>query len=129
MFPEEPKHNLEYIYDLSNHNFSSACDHILDGISIDTLQSLAVGHHVFISLLESPRIILDDDDEAEDWVHSAVSFYKFNKFNPNAQVRISIRKQPGVDTGGIYDVNSFTLFFVNWLLLNLFHSLRGHQTN
>ena len=102
MFPEEPKHNLEYIYDLSNHNFSSACDHILDGISIDTLQSLAVGHHVFISLSESPRIILDDDDEAEDWVHSAVSFYKFNKFNPNAQVRISIRKQPGVDTGGIH---------------------------
>ena len=101
MFPQEPKHNLEYIYDLSNHNFSSTCDHILDGISIDTLQSLAVGHHVFISLSESPRIILDGDDEAEDWVHSAVSFYKFSKFNPNAQVRISIRKQPGVDTGGI----------------------------
>ena len=86
---------------MSNHNFSSTCDHILNGLSLDTLQSLAVGHHVFVSLSDSPCIILDDDDEPEDWVHSAVSFYKFSKFNPNAQVHISIRKQPGIDTGGI----------------------------
>ena len=67
---------------LSNHNFTRTCDHILDEFSIDALHSLAVGHHVFILLSESPRIILDD--EAEDWVHPAASFYNFSKFNPNA---------------------------------------------
>ena len=78
MFPqEEPKHNLEYIYDLSNYKFSSTRDCILDGISIESSSRASCFHII------------------------AVSFYKFSKFNPNAQVRISIRKQPGVDTGGI----------------------------
>ena len=101
MFPTTSLQQLEFVYELSCKNVDCACERLLEGPTLECLQSLAFKHDLFIPLSESPHIILDVDDEPEDWVHSAVSFYKSEKFNRNAQLRVSIRKQPGIDTGGI----------------------------
>lgn len=101
MFPQMSLQQLAFVYELSCKNFDRVCECLLEGPTLECLQSLAFRHDLFIPLSESPRIILDRDDEPEDWVHSAVSFYKSDKFNRNAQLRLSIRKQPGIDTGGI----------------------------
>ena len=53
------------------------------------------------SLNESPRIKLEADDDDDDWVEAAVAFYKSPKFNIEGEVRVYIRGQPGVVTGGI----------------------------
>ena len=41
------------------------------------------------------------DDDDDDWMEAAFTFYKNKRFDKTAGVRISIRGQPAVDTGGI----------------------------
>lgn len=66
---------------------------------MESLRSLLCAS--IITERESPRIRLDSDDEEIDWVEAALSFYKQDKFSSKAGVRISIRNQPAIDTGGV----------------------------
>ena len=100
MFPNMTEEQLRYLYDLSKHSFTCAVDCALAGPSLETLRSLA-RMHLTVPLEESPRIRLDVDDNDLDWVEAALAFYKQAKFNKQAYVRVSIRGQPGIDTGGV----------------------------
>ena len=100
MFLNMTEEQLRYLYDLSKHSFTCAVDCALAGPSLETLRSLA-RMHLTVPLEESPRIRLDVDDNDLDWVEAALAFYKQAKFNKQAYVRVSIRGQPGIDTGGV----------------------------
>ena len=52
-------------------------------------------------LSDSPRIKLDGDDDIDDWVSAAMAYYKSPQFDRHAELRISLRGQPAVDTGGV----------------------------
>ena len=100
MFPNMDESQLKYLYDLSNCSFTCTVDCALEGPSLESLRGLAVTQ-VTIPPEESPRIRLDADDDDLDWVEAALAFYKQSKFIKEAQVRVSIRGQPGIDTGGV----------------------------
>ena len=68
---------------------------------MESLLSLLSTYQITVSTSESPRIRLENDDEADDWVEAALSFYKQLRFNKHAGVRISIRDQPAIDLGGV----------------------------
>ena len=48
---------------------------------------------------ESARLRVESDDTEEDWVHSALAFYKGSKVASDGYVHVYVRGQPGVDTG------------------------------
>ena len=54
-----------------------------------------------IPLSESPCIRVDADADDEEFVGAALSYYKHDRFNKAAYVKVSMRRQPGIDTGGI----------------------------
>ena len=110
MFPHLSEDQLKFLVDLSANSFSCAIDCALDGPSLESLRSLAV-RQLNVPLEESPRIRLDIDDSDQDWVEAALAFYKQNKFNKQARVRITIRGQPGIDTGGVRRQFFFGSFF------------------
>ena len=100
VFSNMDESQLKYLYALSNSSFSRTVDCALDGPSLESLRSLALTQ-LTTPLEESPRIRLEEEDDEQDWVDAALAFYKQAKFNKQAYVRISIRGQPGIDTGGI----------------------------
>ena len=67
---------------------------------MEALRSLAVSQ-ISVPLEECPKVRLDADDDDHDWMEAAFAFYKNRGFDKKAGVRISIRGQPAVDTGGI----------------------------
>ena len=99
MFPNMKEKQLEYLYDLSDHSFTRAVDCVLEGPSFESLRSLAYSH--IDPTEECSRIRLDNDDDAEDWIQAALALYKQSKFNAHAGLQVSIRGQPGIDTGGV----------------------------
>ena len=100
MFPNMDENQLKYLYDLSKCSFTRTVDCALEGPSLESLRGLAVTQ-ITIPPQESPQIRLDVGDNDLDWVEAALAFYKQSKFIEEAQVRISIRGQPGIDTGGV----------------------------
>ena len=100
MFPNMSQSGLKYLYELSNYSLTHTLDCILEGPSLASLRNLATSE-ISISPAESPHIRLDNSDDEDDWTDAAIAFYKHSKFNNKAGVRISIRGQPAVDTGGI----------------------------
>ncbi len=45
------------------------------------------------------RVRVEDDETEDDWVHTAIAFYKGPRFDKDGFVRVFLRGQPGVDTG------------------------------
>ena len=86
---------LKYFYELSNYSLTHTLDCILA-----SLRNLSTSQ-ISISPAESPHIRLDNSDDKDDWTDAAIAFYKHSKFNNKAGVRISIRSQSAVDTGGV----------------------------
>lgn len=91
---------LKYIYYVSKHSFTKAIECLLDGPSFESLRTL-VRSRITVPLKDSPRIRLELNDDEDDWVDAALSFYKHGRFVKDAGVRILIRGQPAVDTGGV----------------------------
>ena len=56
---------------------------------------------ITLPLEECQKIQLHEEDDDDDWMEAAFTFYKGRGFDKKAGVRISIRGQPAVDTGGI----------------------------
>lgn len=68
---------------------------------MDGLRQIVNSVRIQKSVCDSPRLRIEGDDEADEWVDAAISFYKAGKFDPQAQLRVYMRGQPGVDTGGL----------------------------
>ena len=101
IFPDKSLSLLKFVFELCSCSFSRAVEFLTSVTSFQLMRSLAAEYLITTPLDESPRIRLDADDEEEDYMTAALAFYKCNKFDKNAAVRITIHGQPGVDTGGI----------------------------
>ena len=99
MFSNMSKDQLQYIYGLCS-CFNRTVEALLEGPSLEALRSLAVSQ-ITLPLEECPKIRLHEEDDDDDWMEAAFTFYKGRGFDKKAGVRISIRGQPAVDTGGI----------------------------
>ena len=101
IFPQLTYEQLKYVYSLPTRNkFDSSMVCLMEGPTLEALRSLAVMQLV-IPLNESPYIRVDADADDEEMVGAALSYYKHDRFNKAAYVRISMKHQPGIDTGGI----------------------------
>jgi len=101
IFPDKSLSLLKFVFELCSCSFSQAAEFLTSVTFFALMRSLAAEYLITTPLHESPRIHLDADDEEEDYMTAALAFYKCNKFDKNAAVRITIHGQPGVDTGGI----------------------------
>ena len=73
---------------------SHTVDFLLGSHSFASLRNLASTFQITTTLEESPRIRLEADDDDEDWIAAALAFYKQDKFDTHAALRVSIRGQP-----------------------------------
>ena len=97
IFPNLSSKQIDYVYEISENS-----DTVLNClVSSETLLQQVAAQYITIPLEESPKILLDADDDEKDWTEAAISFYKGTHFNPNGHVKICIRGQPAVDTGGV----------------------------
>ena len=100
MFSNMSKDQLQYVYGLCL-CFNHTVEALLEGPSLEALRSLAVSQ-ISVPLEECLKVRLHaDDDDDDDWMEAAFMFYKNRGFDKKAGIRISIRGQPAVDTGGI----------------------------
>lgn len=99
LFSNMSKEQLQCIYELCS-CFNRAVEALLEGPSLDALRSLAVSR-ITVPPEACPKIRLHADDDDDDWMEAAFTFYKNRSFDKKAGIRISIRGQPAVDTGGI----------------------------
>lgn len=86
-------------YAESGSKFQETTNCLLDGPTSESIRSLLRFSRITTSMTESPRIRLEADDDCDDWVSAAVTYYKCPQFDPH--VRISWRGQPAIDTGGV----------------------------
>ena len=101
MFPNVADEQLQYVYHLpKSRRFDRAVECLIEGPTLEGLRSLAATQLV-IPLSESPCIRIDVDADEEEMVGAALAYYKHGHFNKEASVRVSMRRQPGVDTGGV----------------------------
>ena len=101
MFPNIADEQLKYVYHLpKSGRFDRAVECLVEGPSLEALRSLAATQLV-VPLSESPCIRIDVDADEEEMVGAALAYYKHGRFDKEASVRVSMRRQPGVDTGGV----------------------------
>ena len=101
IFPQLSVEQLRYVYSLPTRTkFDSAVQCLSDGPTLEALRSLVVMRLV-IPFSESPCIRVDAEADDEEMVGTASAYYKNDRFNKAAYVKISMKRQPGIDTGGI----------------------------
>ena len=101
MFPNVADEQLQYVYHLpKSRRFDRAVECLVEGLSLEALRSL-VATQLVIPLSESLCIRVDVDADEEEMVGAALAYYKHGRFNKEAPVRVNMRRQPGVDTGGV----------------------------
>ena len=101
MFPNIPDDQLKYVYQLPKKGrFDRTVECLIEGPSLESLRSLAASQLV-IPFRESPCIHVDVDADEEEMMGAALAYYKHGRFNKEASVRVGMRRQRGVDTGGV----------------------------
>ena len=89
------------MYKLSSYSLSNTVEFLTNMPTFASLCGLAADSTITTALEESPRIRLESDNLDEDWLAAALAFYKHNKFDKHASLRITIHGQPGIDTGDV----------------------------
>lgn len=101
IFPQLSDEQVRYVYSLPTcSKFDSAFQCLMDGPTLESLLSLVVTRLV-IPLSESPCIRVDAEADDEEMVGTALAYYKNDRFNKAAYVKIIMKRQPGIDTGGV----------------------------
>jgi hypothetical protein len=101
IFPHLCQESIKFVFSESGEDFTETTNCLVNGPTLDSIRSLLKKCKIIIPLAESPRIRLDPDDDQDDWVSAAVTYYKSSQFDRHSEVRISLRGQPAVDTGGV----------------------------
>ena len=105
LFPNMSKDQLQFVYQQCM-SFDHAVEILLVGPTLNSLRGLTMKFNTE----GCPKIRLDANDDDDDWMEAALAFYKCRTFDKKASVRISIRNQPAVDTGGIRRQFFFVVF-------------------
>lgn len=100
MFPSVPQAALKFLFDISKGDIQKVADCVLSGPTLAGIRELMIN-----SLLgdHTRTLRLDEDDymDQQSLAEAAVAHYKGPKFDRTASLRLSVPKQPGVDTGGM----------------------------
>ena len=99
MFPDWTDEQLAYLYKLSDSTLSSVIDCMLEGLSYGSIFCVTALQR---SADDTAHIRLQRDDVVEDWVESALAFYKQGRFDKTAAMHVCISGQPAVDAGGVH---------------------------
>ena len=94
---------IETLYNLSEHAQSYKLTHdALDaGPTLSSLLHLAHGTFIKKESIDAPKIRYGKDDEPSDYLDSVLAFYKGNRFDKNAIIRVQVHGEPVVDEGGV----------------------------
>ncbi len=101
MFPQVSDDQLKFLLENCEQDTGKVMHTMLEGLSMDSLRDVVRSAKIRKSLGDSPRLRVDADDEEDEWMEAAIAFYKASKFDREGQLRVYIRGQPGVDTGGL----------------------------
>lgn len=101
VFPQVPRDVITFLYTECANDVSKLMSYMLEGLGLDTIRSILKSSRILRVGCDSPRIRLESDDDEDDWVSAAIAHYKSPKFDSGAEVRITIKGQPAVDTGGV----------------------------
>ncbi len=101
IFPQLSGDQLKFLHEYCGKDTGKIMEKILNGINMDTLRRMVRSNRIKKELCESPRLRVNADDEEDEWVEAALAFYKASKFEKDAQLRVLVRGQPGIDTGGV----------------------------
>ncbi len=101
MFPSLSVEQLKYLYIVCKESFMNTIELALSGPSVGSLLKHLRSLRITLPSEEYPRIRVEAEDDDDEWLSAALSFYKTSNFLSNGGVRISIHGQPGIDTGGL----------------------------
>ena len=93
MFPTTSREGIDKVHQLAGGNSNTIIGVLLNPAA-DKLLTL-LSEHVLTG--ETAKCPVDEDDLFSD----ALAFYKCEKFDPSRPIRVIMRTQPAVDTGGI----------------------------
>lgn len=90
------------VYQVSKLDYGATFDCLYnkDG-TLEAVLELMKEKTSMIEEIEDPPRIRINTDNTEDWVESAFSFYKSQRFLKSSGVRINVQDNPGIDAGGI----------------------------
>ena len=109
------------IYELSGSDFDKSMTCLLDGPTLQSIIKIINGRFV-----QFPRVKLSLD--AEDMWGDMVAQYKCPSTSLQSQLRITLNRQPAVDTGGVRRQVYSTIFedFATNKYIRLFHGPMNH---
>ena len=100
-FPGHHFETLHSIYELSEHDFALTVQTMESGPTAVSLLQLVKSKIIKYDTADAPKIRVDKDDEASDYLESALSFYKGPKFSSESAIRLLIHGEPAIDSGGV----------------------------
>ena len=100
IFPNFKYGQLKYLLGACN-DTSLVMEMLVNGLDVESLRQLVKSNCITKDISESPRLRLDADDDESEWVEATLAFYKAKKYESDAEIRVVIRGQPGIDTGGL----------------------------
>ena len=101
IFPHVSEENVKFVFAESGEDVDGTTNCLIEGPTSVSISSLLRKSRITTSLSDSPKIRLDSDDDVDDMVSAAITYYKGQEFDRLAQVRIYMRNGPSVDTGGV----------------------------
>ncbi len=99
MFPNSTSQQLRTLVEVTGHDLNRVVDILQSPLSSTRLQKLLHKIRIKKTASESPRLRIDEDEDEDDWVFSAIAFYKSSRVIKDGQLRVAIHGQPGIDTG------------------------------
>ena len=99
VFPQFSKEQLKFLLECCERDPDKVADVLEDPLSSATLQRILRSFKIKKTVSESPRLRVECDEEEDEWVESAIAFYKTPRVLKDGEIRIFVAGQPGVDTG------------------------------
>ena len=98
MFPDVPTETFKFLLDVTKNNLEEVCECLVE----PTLEGVVdlLSKHKLINDSRPVRVDDEDDEDVESLAQLMIAYYKGNKFDPHAPIRIR-RNHPAVDTGGV----------------------------
>ena len=89
--------DVKFVFMTSGESFENTLNCMLEGPSLKSICGLLKSRFISDDIY---RIRIDSDD-TDDFVMAALGYYKSSNYKPRAEVRVTLKKQAAVDTGGV----------------------------
>ena len=99
-FPQYTPKAIMGLCDSLDHNYFATDECLSSGVSVEQVLYYLHRKYIKIAVAEGPQIYLESDN-VHDWVDAAFGFYKGNRFQKDAPVRLVLKGKSVVDAGGV----------------------------